>query len=119
MSECTSKIPRSRTFYKRCWGKRSGIKESEDPYWRDKWHLGIFQDDTVIKREKLIKTSESLDSDFVSLVKEAEFEKETTVVLHLNSKANSLKRKSEELKGDANKLDETIKLLNAKKKKLQ
>ena len=75
--------------------------------------------DTVIKREKLIKTSESLDSDFVSLVKEAEFEKDTTVVLHLISKANALKRKSEELKRDAKKLDETIELLNAKKKKLQ
>ena len=45
--------------------------------------------------EKLIKVSESLDTDFISFVKKAEFEKDMTQVSNLISKANMLKQQSE------------------------
>ena len=45
--------------------------------------------------EKLIKVSESLDTDFISFVKKAEFEKDMTQVSNLISKASMLKQQSE------------------------
>lgn len=45
--------------------------------------------------EKLIKVSESLDTDFISFVKKAELEKDMTQVSNLISKANMLKQQSE------------------------
>ena len=47
--------------------------------------------DTEANHDKLIKISESLDNDFVSCVRKAEFEKEMTQVSSLISKANTLK----------------------------
>ena len=75
--------------------------------------------DSEANREKLIKIRESLNNYFVFCVKKAEFEKEMTQVSSLDSKANTLKRRSEELQQEANKLDETIELHKTKKRKLE
>ena len=75
--------------------------------------------DSEANREKLIKIRESLNNYFVFCVKKAEFEKEMTRVSSLDSKANTLKRRSEELQQEANKLDETIELHKTKKRKLE
>ena len=45
--------------------------------------------DAEANLEKLIKIIESLDNDFVSCVKKAEFEKDMTQVFQLISKANT------------------------------
>ena len=75
--------------------------------------------DSEANREKLIKIRESLNNYFVFCVKKAEFEKEMTQVSSLDSKANTLKRRSEELQQEAKKLDETIELHKTKKRKLE
>lgn len=74
--------------------------------------------DAEADREKLIKMSESLDNNFVSFVKKADFEKDMTQVSSLISKANTLKRRSEESKQDAKKLGEAVELLEMKQRKL-
>ena len=75
--------------------------------------------DSEANREKLIKIRESLNNYFVFCVKKAESEKEMTQVSSLDSKANTLKRRSEELQQEAKKLDETIELHKTKKRKLE
>ena len=75
--------------------------------------------DAEANREKLIKIRGSLNNYFVFCVKKAEFEKEMTQVSSLDSKANTLKRRSEELQQEAKKLDETIELHKTKKRKLE
>ena len=74
---------------------------------------------TQASRDKLIKTSTSLDNEFVSCVQQAESVKDMSQISTLISKANALKRRSDELRQDASKLDEAIELLKAKKRKLQ
>ena len=74
--------------------------------------------DAEANREKLIKMSESLDNNFVSFVKKADFEKDMTQVSSLISKANTLKRRSEESKQDGKKLGEAVELLELKQRKL-
>lgn len=74
--------------------------------------------DAEANREKLIKMSESLDNNFVSFVKKADFEKDMTQVSSLISKANTPKRRSEESKQDAKKLGEAVELLELKQRKL-
>lgn len=74
--------------------------------------------DAEADREKLIKMSESLDNNFVSFVKKADFEKDMTQVSSLISKTNTLKRRSEESKQDAKKLGEAVELLEMKQRKL-
>ena len=52
--------------------------------------------DTEASRERATKASDSLDEDFVKYVKQAGSEKDTTKVSTLITKANTLKRKSED-----------------------
>ena len=75
--------------------------------------------DMEARRDQLIKTSTNLDEEFVSCVKKAESVKDITQVSSLISKANALKRRSEELQQDAKKLDEAIELLQTKMRKPQ
>ena len=73
--------------------------------------------DAEANLEKLIKIIESLDNDFVSCVKKAEFEKDMTQVSNLISKANTWSNKVKNQ--DAKKLDETFELLKTRKRKLE
>ena len=75
--------------------------------------------DAEAYRQKLVKISENLDDDFVSYAKNIEFEKDMTQASSLISKANTLKRRSEELKQDVKKLDEKIEPLKTRKRKLE
>ena len=70
-------------------------------------------EETKVKREQLVKTCEMLDSDFVSYVEEAEKKQDMKLI----SKANALKRRSEEKKEDIKKLEEAIGVLEEKKKR--
>lgn len=54
--------------------------------------------DAKVNCGKLIKISETLENDFVSCVKEAEFEKQVTQVSSVISKTNTLKQGSKELR---------------------
>ena len=62
----------------------------------------------------LTKTSVMLEKEFVSCVEQAEKENDISLV----SKANAVKRKSEEKKEDVAKLEGALLLLEEKKKKL-
>ena len=73
--------------------------------------------DTEHNQEKLLKASENLDIEFVDCIKQAELEKDVTKVFEMIAKANSLKRKSEQLKGEAKKLDDALELLRSKRRK--
>lgn len=73
--------------------------------------------DAEANLEKLIKIIESLDNDFVSCVKKADFEKDMTQVSNLISKANTWSNKVKNQ--DAKKLDETFELLKTRKRKLE
>ena len=67
------------------------------------------------KISALDKSSKLLDQKFVSLVKNSE---KCNNMLEMISEANELKRKSEEQVDDMRKLEETLKLLKEKKRKL-
>ena len=70
-------------------------------------------EETKVKREQLVKTCEMLDSDFVSYVEEAEKKQDMKLI----SKANALKRRSEEKKEEIKKLEEAVGVLEEKKKR--
>ena len=67
------------------------------------------------KISALDKSSKLLDLKFVSLVKNSE---KCNNMLEIISEATELKRKSEEQVDDMRKLEETLKLLKEKKRKL-
>ena len=68
------------------------------------------------KISALDKSSKLLDQKFVSLVKNSE---KCNNMLEMISEVNELKRKSEEQVDDMRKLEDTLKLLKDKKRKLQ
>ena len=67
------------------------------------------------KIENLTEISSSLDMKFVDLVKNAENNKNASLII---SEANGLKRKSEEQVKECQKLGEALKLLKTKRSKL-
>ena len=67
------------------------------------------------KISALDKSSKLLDQKFLSLVKKSE---KCNNMLDIISEANALKQKSEEQVDDMRKLEETLKLLKEKKRKL-
>ena len=72
--------------------------------------------DVKAKAENLSKVNEHLDKEFEDFVYEADRNPERASLLVL--KATALKRKSNENKNDLKKLEETIKVLEEKRKKL-
>ena len=72
--------------------------------------------DVKAKAENLSKVNEHLDKEFEDFVYEADKNLERASLLV--SKATALKRKSNENKNDLKKLEETIKVLEEKRKKL-
>ena len=71
-------------------------------------------EEVILKCGHLIKVCESLEADFVLAVENAEKKMDLSFV----SKANALKRKANETKQDIEKLEETISLLQEKRKKI-
>ena len=67
------------------------------------------------KISALDKRSKLLDQNFVSLVKNSE---KCNNILEIISEANALKRRSEKQVDDMRKLEEALKLLKEKKRKL-
>ena len=71
-------------------------------------------EEVILKGDQLNKVCESLEADFVLAVENAEKKMDLSFV----SKANALKRKANETKQDIEKLEETISLLQEKRKKI-
>ena len=74
--------------------------------------------DTTEKSYQLLETEQTLDKEFVETIKQAEG-KEVTLVPSLVTKANALKRRSEECVEEREKLKEALKVLQVKRKKLE
>ena len=74
--------------------------------------------DTTEKSNQLLETEKMLDKEFVETIKQAEG-KEVTLVASLVTKANALKRHSEECAEEREKLKEALKVLQDKRKKLE
>ena len=74
--------------------------------------------DTTEKSNQLLETEKMLDKEFVETIKQAEG-KEVTLVASLVTKANALKRRSEECAEEREKLKEALKVLQDKRKKLE
>ena len=71
-------------------------------------------EEVILKRDQLNKVCESLETDFVLTVENAENNMDWSFI----SKANALKRKANETKQDIEKMEETISLLQEKRKKI-
>ena len=71
-------------------------------------------EEVILKRDHLNKVCDSLGADFVIAVENAEKKMDLSFV----SKANALKRKANETKQDIEKLEETISLLQEKRKEI-
>ena len=69
-----------------------------------------------LKYNELLEARKSLDEKFVATIREAE--KDERNCFTMLAKGNALKRKSEALLVDVEKLEETLELLEAKKQKL-
>ena len=69
-----------------------------------------------LKHNELLEVRKSLDETFVATIRETE--KDERNYLTMLAKGNALKRKSEALLVDVEKLEETLELLEAKKQKL-
>ena len=69
-----------------------------------------------MKHNELLEVRKSLDEKFVATIRETE--KDERNCLTMLAKGNALKRKSEALLVDVEKLEETLELLEAKKQKL-
>ena len=69
-----------------------------------------------LKHNELLEVRKSLDEKFVATIRETE--KDERNCLTMLAKGNALKRKSEALLVDVEKLEETLELLEAKKQKL-
>ena len=74
--------------------------------------------DTTEMSNQLLETEKMLDKEFAETVKQAEG-KEVTLVASLVTKANALKRCSEECVEEREKLKEALKVLQDKRKKLE
>ena len=68
------------------------------------------------KKDILLNCCQSLDEEFVELIKKAEYDKDNITSLVI--KANGIKRKCEEKKKEVSSLEEAISTLNEKKRKL-
>ena len=68
------------------------------------------------KKDLLLNCCQSLDEEFVELIKKAEYDKDNITSLVI--KANGIKRKCEEKKKEISSLEEAISTLNEKKRKL-
>ena len=68
------------------------------------------------KKDLLLNCCQSLDEEFVELIKKAEYDKDNIASLVI--KANGIKRKCEEKKKEISSLEEAISTLNEKKRKL-
>ena len=66
------------------------------------------------KKDLLLNSCQSLDEEFVELVKKAEYDKDNITSLVI--KANGIKRKCEEKKKEISSLEEAISTLNEKKR---
>ena len=74
--------------------------------------------DITDKSNQLLETEKMLDKEFIETIKQAEG-KEVTLVASLVTKANALKRCSEECAEEREKLKEALKVLQDKRKKLE
>ena len=74
--------------------------------------------DTTEKSNQFLETEKMLDKEFVETIKQAEG-KEVTLVASLVTKANVLKRRSEECVEEREKLKEALKVLQDERKKLE
>ena len=71
--------------------------------------------EVMVKRDELQKTCKSLEAEYVATVTLAEKEMNMSHVI----KANALKRRCVEIESEVIKLDETVLLLEEKKRKLK
>ena len=78
--------------------------------------LNMELQEVTSKKDMLLNYCQSLDEEFVELIKKAEYEKDDMVNLVI--KANGINRKCEEKRKEISSLQEAISTLNEKKRKL-
>ena len=93
--------------------KKLKVKDDVDKQ-RDILNLEL--QEVTLKKDILLNCCQSLDEEFVELIKKAEYEKDDMVNLVIN--ANGIKRKCKEKRKELSSLQEAISTLNEKKRKL-